>query len=76
MHVLHLEAQVTLTDEALLALVDLLDKNRVDDDSELFSLLVLRLKNFHALANRLVVVNVGQTGDEVSNVELLLQFQV
>jgi hypothetical protein len=75
-HVLHLEAQVALTDESLATLVDLLNEGGLDDDAKLLGLFEFLIEHLHALADRLVVVDVGHTLNEVLDIKLFLQFEM
>lgn len=58
------------------ALVDLLDKKRVHLDTKVLGISVLLIKNFDALADSLVVVDMSQARNVLLDVELLLKFQV
>ena len=73
MHVLHLEAQVALTNETLTRLVDVLDHGRLDHDAKLLSFCELVIQDFHALADRFVVGYVLNTVDEIPDFQFFLK---
>ena len=58
------------------ALVDLLNERLINDDTKLLSVFVLLVEHSHALADRLVVVDVLYASDEIADVKLLLQLKV
>lgn len=76
MHGLHFEAEVALRDQPMRAMVDLGNEVVIDDNAELLSILVQVLQFLHALTNRLVVVHVLNTSDEVSDLKLLVKLEV
>ena len=73
---LHLEAEVPLSNESLSAPVDLAQQPVVQVHIQLLGRLDLVVERLHRLEDRLVVVDVVHTPDEVADVQLLLQLQV
>jgi len=73
---LHLKPQVPLADKPLATLVDLALELSIDLDALVQSVLPLLVEDLDTLADRLVVVDVGEALDVVAYVELLLEFEV
>ena len=73
MHVLHLETQVALTNEALSCLVDMLNHGRFDHDAELLGLGELVVEDFDTFADRFVVSYVLDTIDEIPDFQFFLK---
>lgn len=54
----------------------MLNEGRFDDHAQLFRVLVLLVEHSDTLADRLVIIHVLHTLNEVSNVQLLVKFEV
>ena len=72
-HVLHLETQVALTDQALTILVDMLNHGRVNLDTKLLGFGKFVVEHFDALPDCLVVVAVHNAVDEVSHIKFFFE---
>ena len=75
-HILHFKTEISLGDQSVGALIDLLNQSWIDDDTELLRILVLLVQHGDALADRLIVVDVLDALDEVADVELFLQLKM
>ena len=75
-HVFHVETQVTLADKSVRTLINLLNQGWFNLDAQLLSVLKLLVEDSDAFANGLVIFDVGDTVDEVSDVELFFKLQV
>lgn len=66
-------AEVTFGEESANALIDLVNKHRIELHSKLLSSLLFFGQDLHALADSLVVVNMLNAVDEIANIKLFLE---
>ena len=75
-HVFHFKSQISLTDKAFRALINLADERGINLNAKLLRILKLIVEHCDALADCLIVFNVSYALDEVPDVELSFEAQV